>query len=400
MDSTGKAQRYLSPKARARQWWLRIHRWLGLALLVPMALLGLTGSALVWPEKTELLLNPQRAVSAEADPAAIEVRHIAAARDALAQYGPVTAAMIGDVGDPMVFGTSPIAPPHMGLGPPTRMAAYIDPVSGNLLDIRRSTGDFMWFMHAIHGHLLLKGVGRPVVGVMGLFLLISAVTGLVIWWPGRRKILAALKWRKREGKMLNVHRQSGVLLSLVLIVEAITGAWIAFPDFFAAMVTPTTAQAHGVEHEAQPAANEGPLSSAPIAFADEHWVAALTAARTAYPARPASMQAPASNDGSWQFMLVGSKGPAEVLIPAQGGVAQVDYRLQTATTATRMEYAMTAFHAGQVGGPIWQWLTFLSGIFLAFLSISGLYVWGKRKFVQKANRPSRGETNAAAVGRV
>jgi len=378
-DGTGGVQPYLSPKARARKWWLFIHRWMGLALLVPMALLGLTGSALVWPDQTELLLNPQRAVSAEADPAAIQAHHVASAREALARYGPMAAAMVGDVGDPIIFGTAPVAPPHMGLGPPTRMAAYIDPVTGDLLDIRRSTGDFMWFMHAIHGHLLLKNVGRPVVGAMGLLLLISAITGLVIWWPGRKKILAALKWRKWEGKALNIHRQSGVLLSVVLIAEAFTGVWISFPDFIAAMVEPATAQAHGVEHTGESAVVSNAAAAGPVEFSDEQWVAALNAAQAAYQGRPASIQAPASPDGKWQFMLVGGKGPAEVLIPAQGGAAEIDFRVQTATHSTKLASAMSAVHAAQVGGPIWQWLTFLSGLFLAFLSLSGIYVWGKRK---------------------
>ena len=369
---------YLSPKARARQWWLKIHRWLGLTLLVPMALLGLTGSALVWPSETELLLNPQRAVSAGADPAQIEARHIAAATEGLSDHGAVTAALIGDVGQPMMFGTAPVAGPYFGLGPPTRMAAYVDPESGELLDTKRSTGDFMWYMHAIHGHLLLSGVGRPVVGFMGLFLIVSAITGLVIWWPGRKKINAALKWRRWEGKTLNIHRQSGVLLSLVLIIEAFTGAWISFPTFFAGLVEPGSAQVEGEGPRSREAVAPGPAPIPPTLSALE-WEEALASAQSAYPGRPASIQAPASADGDWQFMLVGARGPAEVLVPYGEGEVAIGYRADSATRATRVSYAMDGIHAASIGGPIWQWLTFLSGVFLAFLSFSGLYVWAKRK---------------------
>ena len=70
-DDALAPQPYLSAKAKSRMLWLKIHRWLGLALLIPMALLGFTGSMQVWPEEAEALLNPQREVAATADPAVI-----------------------------------------------------------------------------------------------------------------------------------------------------------------------------------------------------------------------------------------------------------------------------------------------------------------------------------------
>lgn len=383
MGSTVKtrAKPFMSPKARVRLWWLFVHRWLGLALLVPMAMLGVTGSVLVWPAATEIWLNPQRAVAADADPARIEARHIAAARAGLAGHGPVTAALIGAPGFPLMMGTAPIAPPHMGLGPPTRMTAYIDPASGRLLDTKRSTGDFMWFMHAIHGHLLLSGVGRPVVGVMGIFLLLSAITGLVIWWPGRGRFWAALRWRRREGRLLNLHRQSGVILSLVLIVEAVSGVWISFPTFFAMLVEPGAAHvAPGHGGEARGAQRRGD-GLPPPEIADQQWVDILSRAQAAYPGRPTSIATPKAAGDAWEVGMDGARGPATLRIPEVGPVA-VELAANGASNASRWEAAMTGVHAASIGGPIWQWLSFLSGIALTFLSLSGLYVWGKRQIAR------------------
>ncbi|MXO90892.1 PepSY-associated TM helix domain-containing protein [Pontixanthobacter aquaemixtae] len=375
------ANPYLSPKAKVQQVWLFVHRWLGIALLIPMALLGLTGSALVWPAETELLVNPQRSVAASADPANITAAHIDAASEAMEAHGPITAALIGEPGYPLMLGTNPVAGPFMGLGPPTRMAAYIDPDNAEFLDSKRSTGDFMWYMHAIHGHLLLSGVGRPVVGFMGLFLIISAVTGLVVWWPGRKKIIAAMRWRRWEGKMLNIHRQSGVLLSLVLIVEAFTGAWISFPAFFTMIVEPGAEAAEGHSHGPRPAGEQKGAAAPPVSFSGAEWERTLDQAQSAYPGRPASIQAPATADGEWTFMMIGAKGPAEMHVPAVPGTGEIEigYRAQSAGRATKVAHVMDGIHAASIGGPIWQWLTFLSGIFLAFLSVSGLYVWSKRK---------------------
>lgn len=381
-----KAKPYLSPKAKARQTWLFIHRWLGIALLIPMALLGLTGSALVWPEETELLVNPQRSVSAQADPANITAAHVDVASVAMAEHGPITAALIGEPGYPLVMGTNPVAGPFMGLGPPTRMAAYIDPETAEFLDSKRSTGDFMWYMHAIHGHLLLSGIGRPVVGFMGLFLIISAITGLVVWWPGRSKMLAALKWRKWEGKLLNVHRQSGVLLSLVLIVEAVTGAWISFPAFFTMLVEPGADTAEGHSHGPRQAGpGTGGPPPPPVAFSGAQWESAIAQAQAAYPGRLSGIQAPATADGEWTFQMAGAQGPAELHVPAIIGAGEVEIHFSDPDPgrASVVATTMDEVHAARIGGPIWQWLTFISGIFLAFLSISGLYVWAKRKITKR-----------------
>lgn len=368
---------YLSAKAKRRMWWLKIHRWLGIALLLPMAALGLTGSALVWPGATEQLVYPGRSVSATADPAQFDASDIAVGRQALAEYGPLAAIRFGEVGDPLLVGTAPHAPPNMGLGPPTRMSAYIDPETGKLLDVAASTGGFMWYMHAIHGHLLVSGGwGRPVVGAMGIFLLVSGITGLVIWWPGRRRIMASLKWQKREGKALNTHRQSGVVLSIVLLIEALTGVWISYPTFFAALVEP------GAE---QPARRGGPGGggppAGPIAVEDSAWVDVLAQARAAQSGRPVSMEAPTADGAPWRVTLASGEETATVTVPAAGGPVEVsdaprgggDGRAQA--TARFMREA----HYAAIGGVVWEWLVFLSGLVLAFLSFTGVYVWAKRK---------------------
>lgn len=370
--ASSPAKPFLSKKARRRALWLSVHKWIGILLLIPMAALGFTGSALVWPAKTELLVYPHRApASAEADPAKITAQNLAAARVALADQGPVAALLIGEPGQPLMAGATPHKPPHMGLGPPTRMAAYIDPDSGKLLDLTESTGGFMWYMHATHGHLLLKGVGRPVVGVMGIILLVSAISGIYIWWPGRKRFWRALKWQKREGKALNLHKQTGIILSLILVAEAFTGVWISFPTFFAQIVEPGT-EAGGHSHGRGPGGDVLPTQ-------DADWPAMLARAQAAYDARPVSITAPTTERASWQLMLVGEKGPAEILIDPENGALDIDYRKDDATRATIVEHVMEGVHYGRVGGAVWAWIVFLSGVVMTFLSLTGIYIWAKRK---------------------
>ncbi|MCX7865432.1 MAG: PepSY domain-containing protein, partial [Novosphingobium sp.] len=309
-------QPYLSRKARQRMLWLAVHRWLGIILLIPMAVLGVTGSAQVWPEETERLLNPQREVAASADPAAITDAHVAAAREALADYGPLVRIEMGEVGSPIIATSTPYAEPLHGIAGPVSRQAWVDPASARVIDDAATSGSFMWYMHFVHGLFLIPGIGRQIVGIMGLFLTISAVTGIYVFWPGVKRVLAALRFHKRDGKLLNLHRQSGFLLSIVLIIEAITGAWISFPGFFAMLVEP------GVEQPERPRRGGGPQGT-PIEVEDAAWISALDTARTAYPGRPTAIAAPTAESGAWTVSMAARGMQATVTMPLGGGEVTV-----------------------------------------------------------------------------
>lgn len=379
------ARPYLSPKARRRQLWLQIHRWIGIILLVPMAVLGVTGSAQVWPEETEALFTGNREVAATADPAGISVEDIATARDALAEYGPVASISLGAVGEPVVVTSVAYDDPPFGIAGPVSRQAWLDPESGAVIDEADSAGGFMWYMHFIHGLFLIPGVGRQIVGIMGLFLTISGISGIVIFWPGTKRVLNALKWQKRDGAMLNIHRQSGFLLSIVLIVEAISGAWISFPAFFASIVEP------GVEQPQRPRRSFGPAGEQMV-MEDAAWIAALDMARQAHDGRPTAISAPMAEGGAWTVTLAGEGVEATASVPLDGSAVSVEEQPvregppPPSTRAGAVASWMRGVHYATIGGFIWQVLVFLSGIVMTFLAISGIWVWGRREWKRSVKR--------------
>lgn len=379
--SKAASRPYMSPRAKRQQMWILVHRWLGLILLVPMAVLGVTGSAQVWPEETEALMNPSREVAASADPVAIDLDHIGAAREAAAEYGQLTALEFGEVGEPLVARTTSYAPPLFGIGGPVSQILYIDPDSAQVIDDKPSSGDFQWYMHFIHGLFLIPDGGRQIVGWMGWFLVISSVTGIVVFWPGLKKVKAALKWRKHEGKAMNLHRQSGFILSVVLIVEAISGAWISFPQAMAMLVEP------GVEQPERRRRGPPPGGDAePMAVEDSAWLVALADAQATYPGRPTRIGVPMGEDGAWSVSIAGEGMDASVTVPTLADAeitfeesAQRSGPPQATTRAGAISMFMRQVHYATIGGIIWEVLVFLSGIVLTFLALSGIYTWGLRK---------------------
>lgn len=352
-----------------QRFWLRIHRWIGLALLPVFFALAVTGSVLTFPDFFERLANPERfpdrpssgALSTTATLS--EVIETAAKRLPEGDHPSALRFPMTADGSIMVAGQV-IGPPNMGLGPPRRAKVWVDPADAQVLSTHDGTADFMWSMHATHGHLLLKGIGKKVVAWMGVILLVSAGTGLWLWWPGLRHIGRALKWQRTASVNLNLHRQSGAIIVVILILETITGIYVAVPGFFASMIEPAT-QAGG--------RSEGPSRAKSLESPQLDIDEVLHSARALVPhGRLESIFLPTGNLPAWTVNF-DDEGPRVVRVSEADGSAQRLPR-EAPGRADRVETVMTDIHFGFYG-PLWQWTVFLSGVVLALLSVTGLVIW-------------------------
>lgn len=225
-------------KAALRRRWLWVHRYLGLAAGGVFVLLGLTGSLLVFYLELDALANPQIAVSrpvpapsADAIFRAIQARHperdgpwriempLAPDRPVMARYyTPIETAGRG------------FAPLMLTLDPDTLAETS-----------RRFWGDYaVTWLYDLHYTLLSGNTGKQIVGWAGVALLVSLVTGLVLWWPSRARLAAALRPQLRPGRVrltYDLHVLSGIYGLVVLIVLAVTGAVLALPDIARPLVS-------------------------------------------------------------------------------------------------------------------------------------------------------------------
>lgn len=65
--------------------------------------------------------------------------------------------------------------------------AYINPYSGELIELKDEYADF--FRIVLDGHFYLwlaPEVGQPVVATFTLIFLVMVLTGLVLWWPKKK----------------------------------------------------------------------------------------------------------------------------------------------------------------------------------------------------------------------
>jgi len=103
----------------------------------------------------------------------------------------------------------------------------------------------------LHDDLLGGPTGRSINGIGALLILILAVTGIIVWWPGIRTWKRSLTVRRHTGWQRfawDLHSMVGFWSFAFLIVFALSGAYLGNPDpvqNFADLVEPLTDQNAG-----------------------------------------------------------------------------------------------------------------------------------------------------------
>lgn len=106
--------------------------------------------------------------------------------------------------------------------------AYINPYSGELLKLKDEYADF--FRIVLDGHFYLwlpPEIGQPVVASFTLVFLFMVISGLILWWPKKKKNLKQslnIKWSARwRRKNYDLHQVLGFYAMTFALVFAITG---------------------------------------------------------------------------------------------------------------------------------------------------------------------------------
>lgn len=355
-------------RSGARELWLKIHRWLGLALAVIVVALGISGAVLTYPGAFDRMVHPQRYRALDDRAEALASRLLDAGRRQLAAGDRVSAIRYprGTGGAALVVGEV-IAPAPLGLGPPVRTRVWLEPRTTEVLDRSADGADFLWSMHAIHGHLLLDAWGREAVAAAGLLLCVSAISGLWLWWPRLRHLARALRWQRPMSTHMNLHRQTGAILCLVLLIEGATGVYVALPAAFAALLEPGAATRRSAE---------GPPPERPLAAPRLAIDAVVTLARAAEPAGELeAIFLPTERSPYWVLRLAGDAGPlAAVRVNDGDGTVAPPAPARAPGRAQRVERIVLRLHEGDFG-PAWRAIVFLSGVALMLLAITGVILW-------------------------
>ncbi len=362
----------------ARKLWFQVHKWIGISLAILIVPISISGSALVWHDWLDERLNPERRVAAPAaEPAGIEV-HARSAAAALAPGERIASIRYAE-GEGAVL-VSASRQPRAGKpdARPVRTNLWLDPVDGRLLDRAASNEGAVRFLHVLHGSLLVPGVGRQIVGWIGVAMLLSSLTGLWLWWPLRGRWTRGLRWKRQNATSANLHHQVGFWVVIPLAMLSFTGAWISFPRFFGAL-------------SGAPAQQQGPSrqSARPLAAPRLSPNEAVEAA-SSYAAGPLlSVAWPTDKAPQWKIGFAREGGPAEVEVDDASAEATPPKPPRPEPIARTMR----RLHDGTGMGPAWQVAIFLGGLAPALLGLTGIIMWlrtrGWRSRIAQRRRQGR-----------
>lgn len=352
----------------------QLHLWLGLVIGLVWALQGLTGAALVfhremdrWPVGT-VAVGPM--ASLDKIVTDIEARTRAE----------VSMVAIADGrGDILNVHFKDDGPKQLQVeaatGRPIRVRDY-DPATP--LD-----GSAWRWVYLLHESLLLHDRGETLIGLSGLLLFSSLLTGIWLGFPKQgqwRKALGWSGWRSVRAKLFGWHRLAGIFAGSLLLVTVPGGIWM----IFAAELRPDVASvvAHEMPFKPTPVVELGKvidpqqaLARAQAQFPNAAFVR-LTMPTPASPAYVVRLRQP-DETRAWS-------GVTAVTIDAASGRTLHVYDAVKAPLSNRLADAAFAVHSGEIAGLVGRILLMLAGLSLPALYITGVWAWWRKRSRKRA----------------
>lgn len=364
-----------------RQLVQKLHLWIGLLLCLPLVALGLSGSLLVYDDWSRVLDPHRTAAVGQARPIGDIV---AAARTAApegyapafyrAPEGPGDFASIRLVARPQRQGQGQSAAPSPGGGGVPRRVE-VDPASLQVWDDLPSSR-VIGFVHTLHANFFLSD--RRLVGGLGVAMAVLGISGLVNWWPPRRRWREAFVVRRGARGMVlyrQLHGAAGIWAYMVFIVVSLSGVYLAFPQTvrdavnLLAPVRDLRAAAASVKVERVAGAAAMPVDDA------------VALARQSVPeARVDFVGLPNRPDQPYRITLLRpgqDRGEPAVTVFVDPWTRQI------AKTFDPREYSagetviawQHALHSGDGAGLIWKLLVFVVGFLPLLFAITGVWMW-------------------------
>lgn len=351
--------------SQTRALLFQIHMWIGLVLGILLALLGLSGSVLVYDDLIASLSNPiPHAVTTQGRDLPL-ARIVEIARNAAgATHGQVAVTPPQEPGAAAQVRFGQMS--RMGDSPRGAIDVFLDPVSGAVLANRTASQPaFLSFAHQLHGNFLMGRGGRRFVGWLGLAMLALGATGLVLWWPRRGQWKYAFIVR-RTAKGLRFHRELHAMLGiwafLVFMVVSFSGVVLAWPQAFGASQSDPAPRAMPAMAPMDNARRIDATQAAAIAQAALPRAALRSVMLPALPGQAIAVS----------FLAHGAINAQVLIDPYSGAVIAKRDPSQSVLAWQR------PVHQGSLG-PVWKFLVFLTGLLPAVFVITGIVMWWKKR---------------------
>ncbi len=336
----------------------RVHRWIGVALAGWLVLVSLSGVLLLWENEYygwRYPSLPSQPYAPVLKPAVIEQ---------------ILSSANGQVGSMLL--PTPSLPAYRAYLTDGSEAMF-HPETAALVAEWGALDALPAFLFELHAHLLLGDIGTDIGGVLGVFLFLNIVFGLVLW-SRRRKVLQ-IRYFLPKGLsrplLVRGHAAQGVSLAVLFLLVAFTGLAMAF----SAPVSAGLNKIFGAAEVIRPTVRHVDSESALI-----NWQNALVSVSSEFPAaRPSLLGIPNATN---EPLIVRLRNAGElhpngrsylVLNPDNGEVLERIDATKTGLGPT-IGNLLYPLHAGKTGWPGYRLLLSVLSLSLLFVGTSGTYL--------------------------
>lgn len=217
-----------------RKLW-KWHSWLGLIVSVPLFIIALSGSLLVFKAEIDQLLIPQ-IVKAENTTRLPFTELLSIVQTRLPEHEVLGWEFTDHIGDADKIYV-------VKLGTYDWQKSYVDPSNALILNQPVAFDFFLtdWILE-LHQSLLAGQTGVAIAALVSILLIILAITGIILY---RRfwKNFFRLRWGKSLRLFLSdSHKMMGIIASPLFLISGFTGAWWSIEHFTDQLYSPDQSQ--------------------------------------------------------------------------------------------------------------------------------------------------------------
>ncbi|BFM13201.1 PepSY-associated TM helix domain-containing protein [Simiduia litorea] len=346
----------------------KVHSWAALVAFIPLLVICVTGSLLVFKHEIDSLLMPDQ-VSIEPGAQRLPLDTLAAnINKAQPNYEIVGWVLYQDQ-------ARADQPYVMEKGTSEWSFLHLNPYTGAVLSAPVAHDHYLtdWLLE-LHYTFLLEDAGLVITSVFAIALLLLGITGIYLhrkFW----KNFFTLRWHSRLVVYFSdLHKMVGVVASPILLILAFTGAWWNIASYLHELEE----HANGHEHHLMQARlYSDDLSLENMRTDAESTVDGFTATYISFPWEPGA------NFTFWGDVPTGnfltSQYSSTVSFSAQTGENLGSYDIRTAGLGATIVDSYRRLHFGDFAGLVSKIIWALLGSTPLILALTGVTLWWKRR---------------------
>lgn len=337
------------------------HRWGGLIATLVLLIAAATAAPLVYKKQLIRWL----VVAGETLPADYDLARMSGELDRLAQQVP-------GIDTYLIKAPNPEEPYWMLTGADNTLHIH---AVGSLEAVQRNAWllEFLRVVRELHVELMAGLFGEYLLLFSAIMAVALGVTGVILWWPARR----GFRWRWvfpawsrfKVQLLMQYHRHSGALTSLIVTLVSLTGVLLLWQSLVFPLLPPQP-----VEQLTQPFSNAQQAAPSALfthaaALVEDGWPTYIRLSRDG------------NGEFSMRFRLPGEwhpNGRTSVTISLLTGEVKRSERSDAAALSRKLLNQAYPLHAGYGMNHVYVLLVFVSAIAMLWLTISGLVSYCRR----------------------